>query len=67
MSAICWARRLALLSLLAISTASAAEQNRGSLVDRVRAVVVSEGYEPIPCASVIDGGAMGVHAGRSRT
>jgi hypothetical protein len=61
---------LALLSLLAVSAASAAEPNRGTLVDRVRAandrfkdvsVAVSEGYEPIPCASGVDGGAMGVH------
>jgi hypothetical protein len=70
MSALRRATCLALLSWLAISTASAAEQNRGSFVDRVRAsndrfkdisVAVSEGYEPIPCASGIDGGAMGIH------
>ena len=49
---------------------SAAEPKRGYLVDRVRAandrfkdvsVAVSEGYEPIPCASGVDGGAMGIH------
>ena len=70
MSAVRRAGCLALLSLLAISAASAAEPNRGTLVDRVRAandrfkdvsVAISEGYAPIPCASGIDGGAMGVH------
>ncbi len=61
-----WARRLAYLPAFAIATAVAAD----TLSDHVRlandrfkdvAVAVSEGYTPIPCASGIDGGAMGVH------
>ncbi len=65
-----WAGGLALLSLLVIGGASAAESDRTTLVDHVRAannrfkdvkVAVAEGYSPIPCASGIDGGAMGVH------
>jgi len=55
---------------LAVGSASAAETNHGSLVEKVRAAnsrfqdvkaAVAEGYAPIPCASGIDGGAMGVH------
>jgi len=51
-------------------TAFAAEDRRNPLAEHVRAandrfrdvaVAVSEGYAPIPCASGIDGGAMGVH------
>jgi hypothetical protein len=58
---------LALLSLFAV-TAHAAMDN--PLVDKVRAanerfkdvaVAVAEGYAPIPCASGLQGGAMGVH------
>jgi len=69
MSAIGWTRCLALLSLLAIEGASAAN-NGTPLADKVRAansrikdasVAAAEGYAPIPCASGIDGGAMGVH------
>ena len=61
-------RSLALLSLFAAGAASAAETN--PLADSVRvandrfkdvSVAVSEGYAPIPCASGIEGGAMGVH------
>jgi len=68
---------LALVTLLAMGSAvlaicSAAASSGGvkTLADRVRfenhrfkdvAVAVSEGYAPIPCASGIDGGAMGVH------
>jgi len=57
----------ALLSLFAV-TAHAAVDN--PLVDNVRvanerfkdvAVAVAEGYAPIPCASGLQGGAMGVH------
>ena len=68
MRAFRWAGGLALLPLLAIGAASAAD--RAPLVDHVRtangrfkdvSVAVSEGYTPIPCASGIDGGAMGVH------
>ena len=77
MGAFRWARCLALLPLLAIATASASgDQAHNSsslperLVDRVRqandrfknvSVAVAEGYRPIPCASGIDGGAMGIH------
>ena len=63
-----WTHSLALLSLLASGAALAAETN--PLADSVRAandrfkdvaVATSEGYAPIPCASGIEGGAMGVH------
>src|SRR5262249_25103346 len=66
-SASFWVACISGVSLLAVA-ASAAE--RGTLVERVRtandrfkdvAVALSEGYAPIPCASGIDGGAMGVH------
>jgi hypothetical protein len=69
MNVVRWARSLALLSLLAVSTASAAESGN-PLADHVRAAnarfknvsaAVAEGYAPIPCVSGIDGGAMGVH------
>ena len=65
-----WARKLALLSLLAVGSAFAADRARNALAEHVHAandrfkdvsVAVSEGYAPIPCASGIDGGAMGVH------
>src|SRR5204862_541738 len=61
---------LALLAWFAVGSASAANSDRSALVDQVRAgnsrfkdvsVAVAEGYAPIPCASGIDGGAMGVH------
>ena len=85
MSAALWARRLALfslsaaattsaalalLSLFAAATTSAADGSNNPLAEHVRAandrfkdvsVAVSEGYTPIPCASGVDGGAMGVH------
>ena len=70
MSSSRWTRSLALLSLLALGTASAAAAGANPLVDDVRAandrfkdvsVAVGEGYAPIPCASGIDGGAMGIH------
>jgi hypothetical protein len=63
------AGRLGYLSVLAIGTAVAADDGH-TLSDHVRlandrfkdvAVAVSEGYAPIPCASGVDGGAMGVH------
>jgi hypothetical protein len=59
-----------LATLLAIAAAAASDGGVKSLADRVRfenhrfkdvAVAVAEGYAPIPCASGIDGGAMGVH------
>jgi hypothetical protein len=65
-----FARCLALLSLSAVGTTSAANAGENPFVDQVRAandrfknvsVAVAEGYAPIPCTSGIDGGAMGVH------
>jgi hypothetical protein len=70
MKVVPWARSLALLTLIAAGSASAEDGSRNSLVDHVRAAnsrftdvkaAVAEGYAPIPCASGIDGGAMGVH------
>jgi hypothetical protein len=64
----CCAVVLAVASFTA--AASLADQRNSTLVDRVRiandrfkdvSVAVGEGYAPIPCASGIDGGAMGVH------
>jgi hypothetical protein len=61
---------LALLSILVAGCTTVADSGPNPLVDRVRAangrfedvkVAVAEGYAPIPCASGIDGGAMGVH------
>ncbi len=61
--------RLAAAILLA-GAASAAAETGNPLVEAVRAAndrfgkvetAVSEGYAPIPCASGIDGGAMGIH------
>ena len=52
------------------AAASLADQRGSPLVDRVRSandrfkdlsVAVAEGYTAIPCASGVDGGAMGVH------
>jgi hypothetical protein len=57
-------------SLFAAGTAAAAQASSNPLADSVRAandrfrdvsVAVAEGYAPIPCASGIDGGAMGIH------
>ena len=60
-----------IVSLASIASGVVAEPQRSvSLVDKVRgandrfkdvSVAVSEGYAPIPCASGVDGGAMGVH------
>jgi hypothetical protein len=61
---------LGLVSVLAIGMASAHAAGSSLLVDHVRAandrfkdvsVAVAEGYSPIPCASGLQGGAMGVH------
>ena len=58
---------LALLSLFAVAAHATADN---PLADKVRAandrfkdvaVAVAEGYAPIPCASGLQGGAMGVH------
>jgi hypothetical protein len=71
-----WAKSLAFLPLLAIATASAGDHAHHSgnlperLVDRVReandrfkdvSIAIAEGYQPVPCASGTDGGAMGIH------
>src|SRR6195256_5563201 len=67
-----WVRRLALLSLFVVGAvgSEAAAESRNPLAEHVRAasdrfkdvsVAVAEGYAPIPCASGIDGGAMGIH------
>ena len=60
------------MSLFAAGTASAADRghNHNPLAEHVRAahdrfkdvaVAASEGYTPIPCASGVEAGAMGVH------
>jgi hypothetical protein len=60
---------LALVSLL-VGCAAPAAADDNPLAERVRAtldrfkdvsVAVKEGYAPIPCASGVDGGAMGIH------
>ena len=75
MTVVSRATTLALLSLVSVGViASEAQaqsaQARETLVEHVRSantrfkdvsVAVAEGYGPIPCASGIDGGAMGVH------
>ena len=64
-----WTGGLAALTLLC-GAASAAEAHAGTLADMVRtansrfenvAMATAEGYAPIPCASGITGGAMGIH------
>ncbi|MGZ5910828.1 MAG: hypothetical protein ACXWLB_13215 [Reyranella sp.] len=73
MNVVSRARDLALVSLFAVAVfagEAAAQKGRDLFVDQVRAanarfndvsVAVAEGYAPIPCASGVDGGAMGVH------
>jgi len=70
LTAVFWARSFALLSLSFIGPAASATDHGNPVAEHVRAandrfkdvsVAVSEGYAPIPCASGIDGGAMGVH------
>lgn len=66
-----WIQGLGVLSLLAIGAASAqAAADSNPLAEHVRAtldrfkdvaVAVKEGYAPLPCASGVDGGAMGIH------
>lgn len=69
MNATLWGRRLAVLSILCLSTAAHAA-GTNALAEKVRAAnsrfenvaaAVAEGYVPIPCASGITGGAMGIH------
>ncbi|MBY0322365.1 MAG: hypothetical protein K2X72_26830 [Reyranella sp.] len=61
---------LTVAALISLATAVLAQSRGHTLVDKVRMandrfkdvlVAVSEGYAPIPCASGVDGGAMGVH------
>jgi hypothetical protein len=61
---------LALLLLCAAATASVADTAANPLVANVRtandrlhdvSVAVAEGFAPIPCASGIEGGSMGIH------
>jgi hypothetical protein len=63
-----YAQGAALFSLLAAGTVAQAAGN--PVADHVRAandrfkdvaVAVAEGYAPIPCASGVEGGAMGIH------
>lgn len=63
-------RHLAAIAAFLISTAGAMAADGTPLQDSVRAandrfkdvaVAVKEGYAPIPCASGVEGGAMGVH------
>ena len=70
MSTLHWARSLALATILAGGAAYASEGGSNPLAESVRnandrfknvSVAMAEGYEPIPCASGIEGGAMGVH------
>jgi hypothetical protein len=70
MSTYRWIRGVALASVFAATTASAGAASPNLLADHVRAandrfkdvaVAVSEGYAPIPCASGVEGGSMGIH------
>jgi hypothetical protein len=65
-----WLRGVTFVAVLAAGVASAIAGGGNPLVDSVRAAnerfadvsaAVAEGYKPIPCASGIEGGAMGVH------
>ena len=72
MIAVSRAKSLVFLLLVSVGLAgvAGAQNAKETLVDKVRgansrfrdvSVAVGEGYAPIPCASGIDGGAMGVH------
>ncbi len=65
-----YAGTLVFISLLVIGTAVAHAASGNPLADKVRKVndrfldvkaATAEGYAPIPCASGISGGAMGIH------
>jgi hypothetical protein len=66
-----WTMRLVGVSVLALGVAGAAQaDSTNPLADKVRAadsrfedvaMAKAEGYAPIPCASGITGGAMGIH------
>ena len=70
MSKFRWIAGVALLPLIAVGAAAAQAAGSNPLADHVRAandrftdvaVALAEGYAPIPCASGVDGGAMGIH------
>jgi hypothetical protein len=61
---------LTVVAMAAVLANARAESGGNTLADQVRsandrfkdvATAVAEGYAPIPCASGVDGGAMGVH------
>ncbi|TPK41364.1 hypothetical protein FJ492_20445 [Mesorhizobium sp. B2-5-4] len=65
-----WAKHLINLSILSIAATAANAHDTGALDEKVRAangrfenvaMATAEGYAPIPCASGITGGAMGIH------
>jgi hypothetical protein len=65
-----WTKHLINLSVLSIAATAANAHETGALDEKVRAAnsrfedvakATSEGYAPIPCASGITGGAMGIH------
>ncbi|HET7718293.1 MAG TPA: hypothetical protein VFK86_21915 [Bauldia sp.] len=65
-----WIRGFVLASAFAMAASSASAGSENPLADAVRAandrfkdvsVALSEGYAPIPCASGVAGGAMGIH------
>jgi hypothetical protein len=65
-----WTRHLINLSILSIAATAANAHDTGALDEKVRAansrfenvaMATAEGYAPIPCASGITGGAMGIH------
>ena len=70
MNTLHWVGSLALASVLAAGAASASESGSNPLAESVRnandrfkdvSVALAEGYAPIPCASGVEGGAMGIH------
>ena len=70
MTAFRWMQSLALVAVFSAGTASAEEAGGNPLADHVRAAnnrfndvatAIAEGYAPIPCASGVEGGAMGIH------
>ncbi|MBE1710603.1 MULTISPECIES: hypothetical protein [Mesorhizobium] len=65
-----WTRHLINLSILSIAATAANANDAGRLDEKVRAAdsrfenvatATAEGYAPIPCASGLTGGAMGIH------
>ena len=65
-----WTRHLINLTVLSIAATAASAHDTSTLDEKVRAAnsrfenvatATAEGYAPIPCASGITGGAMGIH------